>query len=191
MVFSTFLFLYFYVQSVTPAGQEKVIGERAYRLCGRYRVAAIIFEFISAASYVVYFYHPLPVPLPRFFPWGWNTSTLAGVLLGAPSMCIMVKGMRDAGSEAIAPMKGQPMFGGVYEHVRHPQAAGEMLLRIVMGLMLNSPFLTLFSLVDIPVYNIMCRAEEQDLLLRFGDDYAEYMKRTRMFIPAGWLPGES
>ena len=36
----------------------------------------------------------------------------------------------------------------------------------------------------VPVWYYMCRAEEKDLLIRYGDSYAEYMKRVSF-----WLPG--
>jgi protein-S-isoprenylcysteine O-methyltransferase Ste14 len=29
----------------------------------------------------------------------------------------------------------------------------------------------------------MSRAEERDLLIRFGDDYRTYMERTGMYVP--------
>lgn len=183
MVYSSILFLYFYVMSVAPASLANIIGDEAYALCARYRQAAMLFEFLAAAGYVVYFYHPLPVPLPRTFPWGWNVSKALGLLIGAPSMYIMMRGMRDAGDESLTPDKGRTMFGGIYEQIRHPQAVGEVFLRFTMGLLLNSPFLVLFSLIDVPMYLIMCRAEEQDLILRFGDAYVEYMKTTGAFIP--------
>ena len=95
----------------------------------------------------------------------------------------MLRGMRDAGDESVTPDKERAMFGGIYEHVRHPQAAGEVFLRFSMGFLLNSPFLVLFSFIDVPMYLIMCRAEEQDLILRYGDAYVEYMKTTGAFIP--------
>jgi len=60
---------------------------------------------------------------------------------------------------------------------------GEAFLRFSMGLLLNSPFLVLFSLIDVPMFLIMCKAEEQGLILRFGDAYIEYMKTTGAFIP--------
>ena len=74
-------------------------------------------------------------------------------------MYVMLRGMRDAGEESLTPDKGRAMFGGIYRRVRHPQATGKVFLRFTMGLLLNSPFLVLFSLIDVPMYLIMCRAE--------------------------------
>lgn len=71
LVFSTMLFLAFYVRSVSPAGLEKIIGPGAYERCARDRVFAIGFELIIAVNYLVYYFYPLDTPLPRTFPWSW------------------------------------------------------------------------------------------------------------------------
>lgn len=60
LIFSSLFFLYYYVKSVSPAALEKVIGPQAYAKCGRDRVIAIVFELITVASYVIYFFYPLP-----------------------------------------------------------------------------------------------------------------------------------
>lgn len=73
------------------------------------------------------------------------------------------------------------MFTGIYERIRHPQAVGEVFIWLVISLLLNSPFLAIFSLIYFPVFVVFCWAEEQDLLLRFGEDYAEYIRRTGAF----------
>ena len=75
------------------------------------------------------------------------------------------------------------MYGGIYTKLRHPQAVGEVFLFPVITILLNSPFLTLFSLIYFPILAIMCYAEEQDLILRYGDSYVEYCKRTGAFFP--------
>ena len=69
MVYSSILFLYFYVMSVSPAGLAKVLEDEAYARCARYRQAAMLFEFL-AGRYIVYFYHPLPGPYPGLFHGG-------------------------------------------------------------------------------------------------------------------------
>jgi len=56
---------------------------------------------------------------------------------------------------------------------------------VVLAFLVHSPFLTLFSLVWLPVWWYFCRAEEQDLLLRYGRTYEEYRRRTGMFWPKG------
>ncbi len=183
LVASSMLLLYFYIRSVSPAGRELVVGSEAYEMCARDRVIAMFFELMTTVSYVVYYFYPLPLRLPRHFPWPWGISVLIALAIGIPAVALMVKGMRDAGEEALRPIKGQVLFGGIYDRIRHPQAAGEVFLWWVIAFLLNSPFLVLFSFFYIPIFLIMSWAEEQDLLLRYGESYAAYCRKTGAFFP--------
>ena len=183
LVASSMLLLYFYIRSVSPAGRELVVGSGAYEMCARDRVIAMFFELMTTVSYVVYYFYPLPLRLPRHFPWPWGISIFIALAIGIPAVALMVKGMRDAGEEALRPIKGQVLFGGIYDRIRHPQAAGEVFLWWVIAFLLNSPFLVLFSFFYIPIFLIMSWAEEQDLLLRYGERYAAYCRKTGAFFP--------
>lgn len=183
LVFASLFFLYYYVLSVNPAALEKVIGPQSYQKCGRYRVVAMIFEILTAVCYVVYHFFPLSTPLPPTFPWPWSVSALLAALIALPTLALMSIGMKDAGRETMVPQKEHGMYGGIYQKIRHPQAVGEVFSWLWIALLLDSPFLAVFSLVYFPIFLVMCHAEEQDLLLRFGNSYAEYMRRTGAFIP--------
>jgi protein-S-isoprenylcysteine O-methyltransferase Ste14 len=183
LLFASILFLFVYVRSVSPAGREKIIGSRAYRLCFYDRLASGAFEFLISANFILYFFFPLPTPLPDKFPWPWWISLVIAALIGIPAALLMAIGLRDAGEEALRPKKEHVMYGGIYKKIRHPQAVGEVLLYPVMAILLHSPFLTLFSLIYFPIFILMCYAEEQDLLLRYGEAYAEYCQRTGAFWP--------
>ncbi|MFZ5856526.1 MAG: methyltransferase family protein [Chloroflexota bacterium] len=183
LVFASLFFLYYYVLSVSPAALEKVIGAQAYRKCGRFRVIAALFETVSAACYIAYRFFPVSSPLLEHFPWDWWISALLAALIGLPSLALMFIGMRDAGSETMTPKKEHGMYGGIYKKIRHPQAVGEVFAWLWIALLLDSPFLAVFSLAYFPIFLVMCHAEEQDLLLRFGDAYADYMRNTGAFIP--------
>jgi protein-S-isoprenylcysteine O-methyltransferase Ste14 len=183
LLLSSLLFLFFYVRSVSPAGRKLVFGAVAYRLCFYDRLAAGGLEFLISANFVLYFFFPLVTPLAEQFPWPWWVSAVIAALIGIPAMVLMVVGLHDAGEEAIRPRKEHTMYGGIYTRIRHPQAVGEVFLFPVMGILLHSPFLTLFSLIYFPIFVIMCYAEEQDLLLRYGQMYAEYCRRTDAFWP--------
>ena len=98
-------------------------------------------------------------------------------------MTLLVIGSIHAGEETIHPKKEHTMYGGIYKKLRHPQAVGEVFLFAVIGILLQSPFLTLFSIIYFPILIIMCLSEEQDLLLRYGISYADYCKRTGAFWP--------
>ncbi len=183
LLLSSSLFLYFYVRSASPAGRARVIGPRAYADAGRDRSIAGILECFAAAGYVLYFFYPLPAPLPRTFPWPWPISILIAVLIAIPAGALMIIGVRDAGAETMQPKPEHQMYGGIYRRIRHPQAAGEVWLWWVIAFLLNSPFLALFSFIYIPIFLVLCWAEEQDLLLRYGEAYAEYYRGTGAFWP--------
>jgi methanethiol S-methyltransferase len=183
LLISSLAFLLFYVRSVSPAGLEKIIGHRSYPLCYRLRLASGALEMIAVACYALYHFYPLPVPIPAEFPWSWWISGLVAVVIGVPALLLMGAGLRDAGEEAIRPRKKHVMYAGIYNKIRHPQAVGEVFLWPVFAFILNSPFLAIYSLIYFPVFVLLCWAEEQDLLLRYGELYAAYYRKTGAFWP--------
>ena len=183
LLIASMLFLYYYVRSASPAGREKVIGARAYQLCFYNRLAAGALEFVITANYILYFFFPLPTPLPERFPWDWWISLVIALVIGIPATTLMMLGVAHAGEETIRPKMEHKMYAGIYTKLRHPQAVGEVFLFWVIAFLLHSPFLVLFSFIYFPIFIIICYAEEQDLLLRYGDAYAEYCKRTGAFWP--------
>jgi len=49
--------------------------------------------------------------------------------------------------------------------------------------MLNSPFLAIFSIIWLPIFYVMCLAEEKDLVIRYGEAYLKYRETTGFLIP--------
>jgi len=183
LIISSGLFFAYYLKSVRPAALEKRIGPSAYQTCARYRLVSSVFMFVVFIDYVVYLFYPLPLGLPATFPWPWWLSVVIAVLIGIPCGYLMWRGMKDAGPETMTPKKEHEMYGGIYAKIRHPQAVGEMPLWWVIAFLLHSPFLVLFSFLYIPIWAIMCRAEERDLLIRFGSPYEAHRKRTGFMFP--------
>jgi len=71
---------------------------------------------------------------------------------------------------------------GSYHYVRHPSYLGYFLMFFsLFGLWPN--LLTLIPLIAIPGYLKVTIQEEQLLTQRFGEEYAEYKKKTGRFIP--------
>jgi protein-S-isoprenylcysteine O-methyltransferase Ste14 len=124
-----------------------------------------------------------PIPLPLTFPWHWWVSALIAVLIALPFGYLMWRGIKDAGTETMTPKKEHTLYGGIYEKIRHPQAVGEVAIWWVMAFLLHSPFLALFSFAWLPVWAAFCWAEERDLVLRYGEAYEAYRRRTPAFIP--------
>ena len=79
--------------------------------------------------------------------------------------------------------KGLLVKKGVYRYIRHPQYTGLLLLSF--GMMLEwatLPMLILYPIM-IGMYVRLAKKEEKDMILEFGNEYREYMKETKRFIP--------
>ena len=73
---------------------------------------------------------------------------------------------------------------GVYQHVRHPAYAGSLLAYLGMGLAFAnwiSFFLIFFPVLLAALYRI--RVEERGLKEAFGDEYDDYSRSTKRFVP--------
>lgn len=72
---------------------------------------------------------------------------------------------------------------GAYRYIRHPLYSS--LLWLAWGICLKDPLLLSIGLALTATVAIIAtaRIEEAENLRRFGDDYAAYMKTTRMFVP--------
>lgn len=72
---------------------------------------------------------------------------------------------------------------GIYRFIRHPLYAS--LLYLAWGIFFKSPSLLgscLVMVVSAFLY-ATATADERECLTKFGNDYAIYVKKTRMFIP--------
>jgi len=72
---------------------------------------------------------------------------------------------------------------GIYHYIRHPLYAS--LLFLAWGTFFKSPSLLDGCLASVATAFLHAtgRADEAECVERFGEEYAEYMKHTRMFIP--------
>jgi protein-S-isoprenylcysteine O-methyltransferase Ste14 len=72
---------------------------------------------------------------------------------------------------------------GIYRYIRHPLYAS--LLYLAWGIFFKSPSLPegLMAAVTTAFLYATARADENECLVKFGDEYASYMKQTKMFIP--------
>ena len=183
LIITAILTLVYYVKSVGPAQLEKKIGEKAYKKCERYRLVCSAFMILHVGGYIVYYFYPLPLGLSKTFPWSYWISVLIAVIIAIPSGYLMYRGAKDAGKETMQPRKEHTLYEGIYSIIRHPQAMGELPLFWVIAVLLHSPFLVSFTIIWIPIFYWMCKAEEKDLVLRYCQPYIEYKQRTGMFFP--------
>lgn len=191
LIICSFLFSFFYLRSVKPAALDKKIGAIAYKKCAFYRSISSIFMLIVSANYILYFWFPLPLAMPKTFPWEWWISAAIAIVIAIPSLYLMYRGIKDAGEETMRPKKEHIMYGGIYRRIRHPQAVGELPLWWVIAFLVHSPFLVLISFAYIPVWYYWCKAEEKDLLIRYGIAYKEYTDQVGFWFPKCTQSGDS
>jgi len=72
---------------------------------------------------------------------------------------------------------------GVYRYIRHPMYSA--LLFLAWGALLKSVTLSTLVLAGVATLALAAtaRAEEAENVTRFGQEYRDYMKRTRRFVP--------
>lgn len=73
---------------------------------------------------------------------------------------------------------------GMYKYLRHPSYTGSLISFVGMGLSLNN-WLSL-AIIVLPVFAsfiFRVNIEEKVLQEQFGDDYRNYMKRSKRFFP--------
>ena len=70
---------------------------------------------------------------------------------------------------------------GIYRYIRHPIYTGDILLLLGLELCLNS-WLVMGLVLLVPVVTMQAIREEQKLVTALPD-YAEYIRRTKRFIP--------
>jgi protein-S-isoprenylcysteine O-methyltransferase len=75
--------------------------------------------------------------------------------------------------------------GRPYRYLRHPSYAGSLMIIAGLGLALcNWGALAAMLIPSLLVFLRRMRIEEQALIRAFGDQYRDYMRRTKRLIPA-------
>lgn len=94
------------------------------------------------------------------------------------------------------PAEGSPMFAwentgtlvttGVFRYIRHPMYAS--LLFFTWGALLKSVSVGALALAAVATAALAAtaKAEEMENIARFGQEYRDYMRRTRRFVPLVW-----
>jgi|SoiMethySBSTD1v2_1073268.scaffolds.fasta_scaffold1346494_1 protein-S-isoprenylcysteine O-methyltransferase Ste14 len=72
---------------------------------------------------------------------------------------------------------------GPYSWIRHPLYVSAALLTVAVSLIAANWFLFVTGVVIVCLLMIRTRAEEDNLVARFGDSYRTYMERTGRFVP--------
>ncbi len=161
---------------------------------------SILIVWISISS----IRHPGSHGFYRFFAWeiilgmflvnvrGWFVHPFAWYqiiswILLIVSLIPIISGvylLRHAGKPTDAlEATTQLVQSGIYRFIRHPLYAS--LLNLAWGIFFKSPSLLdgCLTIVSMAFLYATARADEAECLVKFGEDYAEYMKKTKMFIP--------
>jgi protein-S-isoprenylcysteine O-methyltransferase Ste14 len=146
----------------------------------RYHGIARFFAFESVfililLNFKVWFINPFSL----FQIISWILLIFSAYVVITGYLLLKRKGKPDSNFENTSML----VKSGIYKYIRHPLYLSIFLLGT--GVMLKEPQpiqVTLGSINLIAVW-ITARIEEKEMIAKFGNDYREYMKKTKMFIP--------
>jgi protein-S-isoprenylcysteine O-methyltransferase Ste14 len=72
---------------------------------------------------------------------------------------------------------------GLYKYIRHPLYLSLSLAGTGAMIKDPGPLQLLFGVVNLAAIWLTARIEEKEMITRFGKEYQQYMKETKMFIP--------
>jgi len=146
----------------------------------RYHGIARFFAFESIfilvlLNYRVWFHNPFS--LLQIISWILLILSAYAVIDGF--LLLKRKGKPDSNFENTSIL----VKSGIYGYIRHPLYLSVFLLGT--GVMLKKPEAIQIALavINLIAVYITARIEEQEMIAKFGNDYREYMKETKMFIP--------
>ena len=137
----------------------------------------------------------LIINAPYWFAYPIGIQQTVSWLLLAQSIILVVWGvvlLRRVG-KSVAPSDQSPVFEwentemlvttGIYRYIRHPMYSS--LLFLAWGALLKSVTAITLILAGVATLALIVTAkvEETENLDRFGDEYRDYMRRTRLFVP--------
>ncbi|MGH7916107.1 MAG: methyltransferase family protein [Candidatus Binataceae bacterium] len=131
-------------------------------------------------------------PLERTYLYGgqgprWLAGL--GLLLELAGLWLALGARIQLGFFTSAP-SGEPMRlvrSGLYRYIRHPTYAGEFLVLLAWPFEYAAPITLILTLIiGLIVVNHRIKEEEAEMLARFGDDYAAYMRETDSIVPSLW-----
>ena len=114
--------------------------------------------------------------------------SLVGFMLFIPGLIIYLAARITLGrlfSKTLMIVEGHKLIThGIYRHVRHPSYTGSILFFLGLPLLFNSVLGFAIVLPMILLVLLRIPIEENMLLREFGEDYREYMERTKKLIPS-------
>ncbi|MFX0207127.1 MAG: methyltransferase family protein [Candidatus Hodarchaeota archaeon] len=116
-----------------------------------------------------------------------NLINITGLLLFVIGIVIRRIGKRTLGkyyTYGLRTLQNHELIThGIYKHVRHPISLAMFMYGTGIPLIFTSFYGFLIMLILIPLTLYRIRIEEKMLIEKFGDEYKEYMTRTKKIIP--------
>ena len=164
-----------------PEGNTVIVRER-----GSYWLIRIGLTLALAAAILLAYRQPegtLPYHRPYLF--------IAGVVIVFAGLILRRAAIHTLGrffTHEVAAYSDQRVIDAPpYRRIRHPAYSGSMLCLLGTGLMLGHWLgLLLIVLASVVTFGYRVRLEERILLNSLGRPYADYMRRTKRFVPFLW-----
>jgi protein-S-isoprenylcysteine O-methyltransferase Ste14 len=140
---------------------------------------------VTAAALIAYIVQPSAmawssVQIPLWLRWfGVGLGVIAGALL-TWTLRTLGNNLTDT---VVTRREHTLVTHGPYAWIRHPFYASFALAVLANALVAANWFILVSGAVTFALLAIRCTREEEQLIARFGNQYAEYMKRTHRFIP--------
>ena len=120
------------------------------------------------------------LPLPTWLRW-------TGAVIAALAGGLLLWAFRSLGpnlTDTVVTRKAHTLVTrGPYRWVRHPFYDAVAMFVIANGLLTANWFVFLTGGLALALIVARTRREEENLVRRFGDSYADYMRRTGRFLP--------
>jgi protein-S-isoprenylcysteine O-methyltransferase Ste14 len=111
-----------------------------------------------------------------------NLRFVIGLPLAVLGTLLLIWGVNTLGTRNTSGIKNGFITTGPYAFTRNPQYLGDMVLFIGLSFIANSAHLWITHLLTILVFTVTPLAEEAWLEGVYGEDYAQYKRRTSRFL---------
>jgi len=109
----------------------------------------------------------------------WLLMILSAYIAVAGYLTLTRQGKPDSNFENTSVL----VKSGLYKYIRHPLYLSVFLLGT--GVMLKDlhPLQLSLGIINLFAIYLTARIEEREMIARFGDEYRDYIKESKMFIP--------
>ncbi len=129
-----------------------------------------------------------PFSLHQIFSWISLLIAIYFVLDGLYRFKIAGKINRERGDPTLFGFEHTTnlITGGIFHYIRHPMYASLLFLTWGIALKNPTPMILIYAVAASFFLYLTVRVEERENLAYFGDQYREYMKHTKRFVPWIW-----